>query len=46
MAYNLTKSASLGLEYDRNITYYVGSKNDPNHAQYSNQVFLVGTYKF
>ncbi|MGC8706438.1 MAG: hypothetical protein ACP5SC_05355 [Desulfurella sp.] len=46
LAYNLTKSASLGLEYDRNITYYVGSKNDPNHAQYSNQVFLVGTYKF
>ncbi|MGC8790937.1 MAG: hypothetical protein ACP5PO_05470 [Desulfurella sp.] len=46
MGYNLTKSATLGLEYDRNKTYYVGSNNDPNNGRVSNQVFFVGTYKF
>ncbi len=46
VGYNLTKSATLGLEYDRNKTYYVGSNNDPNNGRVSNQVFFVGTYKF
>jgi hypothetical protein len=46
VSYNLTKSAILGLEYDRNKTYYVGSNNDPNNGRVSNQVFFVGTYKF
>jgi len=46
VSYNLTKSAILGLEYDRNKTYYIGSNNDPDNARYSNQVFFVGTYKF
>lgn len=43
---NLTKSATLGLEYDRNKTYYVGATNDPDNGRVSNQVFFVGTYKF
>lgn len=46
VGYNLTKSTTLGLEYDRNKTYYIGSNNDPNNARFSNQVFFVGTYKF
>ena len=46
VAYNLTKSATLGLEYDRNKTYYIGANNDPNDGRVSNQVFFVGTYKF
>ncbi|MGE4547368.1 MAG: hypothetical protein AB7E28_06305, partial [Desulfurella sp.] len=46
VAYNLTKSATLGLEYDRNKTYYIGATNDPNNGRVSNQVFFVGTYKF
>jgi hypothetical protein len=46
VVYNLTKSATLGLEYDRNKTYYIGSNNDQNDGRVSNQVFFVGTYKF
>jgi len=46
IGYNLTKSATLGLEYDRNKTYYVGATNDPDNGRVSNQVFFVGTYKF
>ena len=46
VSYNLTKSATLGLEYDRNKTYYVGAGNDPDDGRVSNQVFFVGTYKF
>jgi hypothetical protein len=46
VAYNLTKSATLGLEYDRNKTYYIGANNDPNDGRVSNQVFFVGMYKF
>ncbi len=44
--YNLTKSLSFGLEYDRNKTYYVGANNDPNDGRTSNQIFLRGMYKF
>ncbi len=44
--YNLTKSLSFGLEYDRNKTYYIGANNDPNDGRVSNQVFLRGMYKF
>ncbi len=48
VVYNLTKSLSFGLEYDRNKTYYIGAKNDndPNDGRVSNQVFLRGMYKF
>ncbi|MGE4546474.1 MAG: hypothetical protein AB7E28_01750 [Desulfurella sp.] len=44
--YHLTKSLALGLEYDRNRTYYVGAGNDGNSAQNANQVFLRGMYTF
>ncbi|PMP68581.1 hypothetical protein [Desulfurella multipotens] len=44
--YNLTKSFALGLEYDRNRTYYVGAGNDGGSAQNGNQVFLRGMYSF
>jgi len=44
--YNLTKSLSFGLEYDRNKTYYIGAGNDPNDGRVSNQVFLRGIYYF
>jgi len=44
--YHLTKSLSLGLEYDRNKTYYVGAGNDGSSGQNANQVFLRGMYTF
>ncbi len=44
--YNLTKSLSLGLEYDRNKTYYVGAGNDGGDGRNSNQIFLRGMYSF
>ncbi|MGB9745297.1 MAG: hypothetical protein ACPLW6_08565, partial [Desulfurella sp.] len=44
--YQLTKSLALGLEYDRNRTYYVGAGNDGGSAQNGNQVFLRGMYSF
>ncbi|MGC9168446.1 MAG: hypothetical protein ACP5GK_06005 [Desulfurella sp.] len=44
--YHLTKSLALGLEYDRNRTYYVGAGNDGSSAQNGNQVFLRGMYTF
>ncbi len=43
--YNLTKSLSFGLEYDRNKTYYVGAGNN-NTSSTGNDVFLVGHYNF
>ncbi len=46
VVYNLTKSLSFGLEYDRNKTYYIGANNDPNDGRVSNQVFLRGMYSF
>ncbi len=46
VAYNLTKSLSFGLEYDRNRTYYIGAGNDPNDYRVSNQIFLRGIYYF
>jgi hypothetical protein len=44
--YNLTKSASIGLEYEHNRTYYIGAGNDSGDARGSNVVFLTGMYKF
>ena len=44
--YHLTKSLALGLEYDRNKTYYVGAGNDGSSGQNANQVFLRGMYTF
>jgi hypothetical protein len=44
--YHLTKSFALGLEYDRNKTYYVGAGNDGSSGQNANQVFLRGMYTF
>jgi hypothetical protein len=44
--YNLTKSLALGLEYDRNKTYYIGAGNDGSSGQNGNQVFLRGMYSF
>ncbi len=44
--YHLTKSFALGVEYDRNRTYYVGAGNDGSSAQNANQVFLRGMYTF
>jgi len=44
--YHLTKSLALGLEYDRNKTYYVGDGNDGSSGQNANQVFLRGMYTF
>jgi len=43
--YNLTKSLSFGLEYQRNKTWYVGAAND-NDSNTANQVFLRGNYNF
>ncbi len=43
--YNLTKSLSVGVEYDRNKTYYIGGGND-NSDSNSNQVFLTAAYRF
>jgi hypothetical protein len=44
--YHLTKSLALGLEYDRDKTYYVGAGNDGSSGQNANQVFLRGMYTF
>jgi len=46
VSYNLTKSLSFGVEYQRNKTYYIGAGNDPNDGRSSNQVFLKGEYRF
>jgi hypothetical protein len=46
VVYNLTKSATLGLEYERNKAYYIGANNDSSDGRVSNQVLFVGTYKF
>jgi hypothetical protein len=43
VAYNLTKSTTLGVEYDRNKTYYTVN---PNDSYKSNAVYLVGMYSF
>ena len=43
VTYNMTKSIMLGLEYDRNKTYYA---NDPNTAYNANVVYLMGQYSF
>jgi hypothetical protein len=43
VAYNLTKSTTLGVEYDRNKTYYTVNPNDSFN---SNAVYLVGMYNF
>jgi hypothetical protein len=43
VAYNLTKSTMLGIEYDRNKTYYTVN---PNDSYKSNAVYLVGVYHF
>jgi hypothetical protein len=43
VSYNLTKSTMLGVEYDRNKTYYAA---DPNTSFNSNAVYLVGVYNF
>jgi len=43
VAYNLTKSTTLGIEYDRNKTYYTVN---PNDSYKSNAVYLVGMYSF
>ncbi|MEM3829567.1 MAG: hypothetical protein QXP36_10190 [Conexivisphaerales archaeon] len=40
--YNLTKSLSLGVEYDRNNGYFIGNSTE----QHSDQVLLVGQYNF
>ncbi len=44
--YNLAKSATLGIEYDRNKTYFIGAGNDPSSGRNANNVMLVGTYLF
>jgi hypothetical protein len=43
VSYNLTKSTMLGVEYDRNKTYYVVN---PNTSFNSNAVYVVGVYNF
>jgi hypothetical protein len=43
VSYNLTKSTMLGVEYDRNKTYYTA---DPNASFNSNAVYVVGVYNF
>jgi hypothetical protein len=43
VSYNLTKSTMLGVEYDRNKTYYAV---DPNTSFNSNAVYVVGVYNF
>jgi hypothetical protein len=40
--YNLTKSTTIGIEYDRNSGYFIGNSQKQN----SNQVLLVGQYNF
>jgi len=43
VSYNLTKSTMLGVEYDRNKTYYTVN---PDSSYNSNAVYLVGVYSF
>lgn len=43
VSYNMTKSTTLGVEYDRNNTNYVV---DPGTTYHSNAVYLVGIYNF
>jgi len=43
VSYNLTKSTMLGVEYDRNKTYYTVN---PNSSYNSNAVYVVGVYNF
>ena len=43
VSYNLTKSTMLGVEYDRNKTYYTVN---PNSSYNSNAVYVVGVYRF
>jgi hypothetical protein len=43
VSYNLTKSTMLGVEYDRNKTYYTV---DPNSSYNSDAVYVVGVYNF
>jgi hypothetical protein len=43
VSYNLTKSTMLGIEYDRNKTYYTVNPNDSFN---SNAVYVVGVYSF
>ncbi|OSS42673.1 hypothetical protein DESAMIL20_556 [Desulfurella amilsii] len=43
VTYNMTKSIMLGLEYDRNKTYYA---NDPNTSYNANVLYLMGQYSF
>ena len=44
--YHLTKSLAVGVEYDRNRTYYVGKGINERAGRNSNQVFLRGMYTF
>jgi hypothetical protein len=43
VSYNLTKSTMLGVEYDRNKTYYTVN---PGSSYNSNAVYVVGVYNF
>ncbi len=43
VSYNMTKSTMLGIEYDRDKTYYTVNPNTPFN---SNAVYLVGVYNF
>lgn len=43
VTYNMSKSILLGLEYDRDKTYYA---NDPNSSYNANVFYLMGQYSF
>ncbi len=43
LAYNLTKSTTLGIQYDRNKTYYAVK---PHSSFASNQILVLGEYDF